>query len=112
MKKIMLIVAMLALIAFAVTPAIAQFSQDGEQDADSGELNQVSGADQSGDNSTQCVGSQLVGNTGNAQSSSQLLQYGSEGDVDVEDSGSSISVDPSSGTECSQSVNQTAVAEG
>jgi hypothetical protein len=112
MKKLMLIVAMLAMVAFAVTPAIAQFSQDSDQDADSVELSQDASAVQSGDNSNQCVGSQLVGNTGNAQSSSQFLQYGSEGDVEVEDSGSSVDVSPSNGTECSQSVNQTATAKG
>src|SRR5215212_6445071 len=104
---------MLALVAFAAMPGIAQVSQESDQDADSGDLNQSSEVVQSGDNSVQCVGEQLVGNTGNAQSSTQVLQYGSVADeIDLDDVGSSIDVSPSNSTECDGSVNQSAVANG
>src|SRR5829696_8771825 len=42
-------------------------SQESEQEAESGELNQSFNVSQTGDNSTQCAGIQGVGNTGNAQ---------------------------------------------
>src|SRR5215212_4486695 len=82
LKKILLIGALLAMLALAAIPALAQVSQENEQDAESGDLNQSSEVTQSGDNSVQCVGEQLVGNTGNAQTSTQVLQYGSEGDFE------------------------------
>src|SRR5215212_8314936 len=113
MKKGILILAMLGMLVFALTPVIAQVSQDNEQDADSGELNQASEVVGSGDNSNQCAGVQQVGNTGNAQTSTSVLQYGSDaGDFEFDEVGSSIDVSPSNGVECSQSVNQLAVAEG
>ena len=112
MKKGILLLAMLAMLAFALTPVIAQVSQENDQDADSGDLNQASEVVNSGDNSTQCAGVQQVGNTGNAQSSTSVLQYGSEGDFEFDEVGSSIDVSPSNGVECEQSVNQLAVAEG
>lgn len=116
MKKIVLLLAMLGLVALAAMPAIASqgsVSQNSEQDAESGDLNQSSEVSQSGDNSVQCVGEQLVGNTGNAQTSTQILQYGSVADdIDLEDVGSSIDVSPSNSTECNGSVNQSAVADG
>jgi hypothetical protein len=109
-KKLMLVAAMLAMVALAALPVLAQVSQDNEQDADSGDLKQSESVSQSGDNSVQCVGSQQVGNTGNAQSSLSVLQYGSEGDVDADDVGSSIDVSPSNSTECDGAVTQLAEA--
>jgi hypothetical protein len=109
MKKLMLLGAVLAMLMIAVAPAFAQFSQDSDQDADSGDVKQSFNVENSGDNSNQCAGIQGVGNTGNAQNSANLLQYGSEGDVDFEGS-SSVDVSPSNSTECSQSVYQNAEA--
>ena len=113
MRKVVLVLAMLAMVALAAMPVIAQVSQESEQDAESGDLNQSSEVSQSGDNSVQCVGEQLAGNTGNAQSSTQILQYGSSADdVDLEDVGSSIDVSPVNSTDCDGSVNQSAIANG
>lgn len=112
MRKIILLVAILAMLLVALAPALAQVSQEQNQDADSGDLNQSSNIVGGGDNSNQCVGLQQAGNTGNAQSQVGVLQYGSEGDVSVKDSGSSIEVSPSNETSCTQSVNQTATATG
>src|SRR5215212_2676402 len=112
MKKGILILAMLGMLVFALTPVIAQVSQDNEQDADSGELHQASEVVNSGDNSNQCAGVQQVGNTGNAQTSTSVLQYGSEGDFEFDEVGSSVDVSPVNGVDCSQSVNQLAIAEG
>ena len=79
MKKLMLLAALLAMLIVAAVPAIAQIGQEVEQESESGELDQSAESSQTGDNSTQCVNDQLVGNTGNAQSQNQAIQYASDG---------------------------------
>ena len=113
MKKVMLLAALLAMLIVAAIPAIAQVSQETEQDAESGELNQSSSATQEGDNSIQCVNDQLTGNTGNAQSNNNVLQYASEGSPSP--SGvATIEVNPNEDVEevfvCEAQVNQAASA--
>jgi hypothetical protein len=113
MKKLMLLAALLAMVVVAAVPAIAQVAtQEGEQDADSGDLNQSVNITGGGDNSNQCVGAQVAGNTGNAQNQTQLIQYASEGEFEFEDSGSTITVSPVNTTSCDQQVNQAASASG
>jgi hypothetical protein len=113
MKKLMLLVALLAMLALAAVPAIAQIGQETEQDAESGDLSQNFSVTGSGDNSTQCAGIQGVGNTGNAQNLTDVLQYGSTADdFEFEDVGSTITVSPTNSTTCDQQVNQAATASG
>ncbi len=81
MKKLMLLAALLAMIAVAAIPAIAQVTQEGEQEGESADLDQSVSGSQEGDNSIQCSNPQLTGNTGNAQSLNQGIQYASEGSV-------------------------------
>jgi hypothetical protein len=93
-----------------VVPAV---SQDFEQRAESGDVNQSFNVSNTGDNSNQCAGIQGVANTGNAQNQIGVIQYGSEADdFDFEDSGASITVSPSNTTSCEQQVNQAATASG
>src|SRR5919205_1987655 len=113
MKKLMLLVALLAMLALAAVPAIAQISQESEQEGESGDLDQSFTVTSSGDNSNQCVGIQGVGNTGNAQNLTDVLQYGSTADeFEFEEVGSSIDVSPANSTECTSEVNQAASASG
>jgi|SRR5829696_858465 len=113
MKKLMLLAALLAMLAVAAIPAIAQISQEDEQEGESGELDQSFEVTGSGDNSTQCVGIQGVGNTGNAQNLTDVLQYGSTADdFEFEEVGSTITVSPTNETTCDQQVNQAATAAG
>ncbi len=79
MKKVMMLAALLAMLVVAAVPAIAQVTQDFEQDTSSGDLDQSSENSVTGDNSTQCVGDQLNGNTGNLQNEAVVLQYASSG---------------------------------
>ncbi len=79
MKKVMLLAALLAMLVVAAVPAIAQVTQEFEQETDSGDLDQSSAATVEGDNSTQCIGDQLNGNTGNLQSEGGVIQYASSG---------------------------------
>jgi hypothetical protein len=113
MKKLVLLAALLAMLAVAAVPAIAQISQETEQDAESGELDQSFTVTGSGDNSNQCVGIQGVGNTGNSQNVTDVLQYGSTADeFEFEEVGSTITVSPTNTTTCDQQVNQAASASG
>jgi hypothetical protein len=130
MKKLMLIAAILAMVIVAAVPVLAQggdrnhnhhhfFNHDGggvtqesEQDADSGDLNQSFNVTGGGANSNQCVGGQVVGNTGNAQNQIGVIQYASEGEFEFDDTGASIDVSPTNTTSCDQQVNQAASASG
>ncbi len=86
-------------------------TQDFEQEAESGYVDQSFDVSGTGDNSNQSVGIQGVTNTGNAQNQIGIVQYGSEADdFSFEDSGSSINVSPSNSTTCDQQVNQAATA--
>ena len=111
MKKLMLLAALLAMLIVAVVPAIAQVSQEGEQETESGEVSQDFSATSEGDNSSQCAGIQGVGQTGNAQNQTNLIQYGSESDdFEFDEVGSTITSSPANTTECTQQVNQAASA--
>jgi Tfp pilus assembly protein FimT len=113
MKKLMLIAAILAMVIVAAVPAIAQISQENEQDADSGDIDQSFNVTGGGANSNQCVGVQGAANTGNAQNQIGLIQYASEADdFEFEDVGASIDVSPTNTTSCTQQVNQAASASG
>jgi hypothetical protein len=111
MRKLMLLAAVLAMALIAVVPALAQVTQDAEQEADSGDLDQTFTVTGGGDNSNQCVGAQVVGNTGNAQNQIDIIQYDSEADdFEFEEVGSDIDLSPTNTTECTQAVNQAASA--
>ena len=113
MKKLMLLAALLAMVAVAAIPAIAQVTQEEEQEGESAELNQSFTVTSEGDNSNQCANIQGVGNTGNTQNLTDILQYGSTADeFEFEEVGSSIDVSPENSTTCDQQVNQAASASG
>src|SRR5215203_1729122 len=115
MRKLMMLAAMLAVLAVAAIPAIAQVTQEGEQEGESAELNQTSSQTQSGDNSISCVNDQLTGNTGNAQTLNQALEYGSEGSPSPSGS-STITLTPNEDVQdvftCTPMVQQAASASG
>ncbi len=113
MKKLMLLAAVLAMVIVAAVPAIAQIGQEGEQETESGEVDQSFEVAGSGDNSNQCAGISGVANTGNAQNQLDLIQYGSiADDFEFDEVGSSVDVSPSNTTTCDQQVNQAASASG
>ena len=113
MKKLMLLAALLAMLALAAVPVIAQVTQEDEQEGESGELDQSFEVTGSGDNSSQCANIQGIGNTGNAQNITDILQYGSTADeFEFEEVGSDITVSPTNTTDCTGEVNQAASASG
>ena len=116
MKKLMLLAALLAMLAVAAIPAIAQVTQEGEQEAESGDLDQASESSVSGDNSIQCSNDQLTGNTGNAQSLNQAIEYASGGGASPSGN-AEITLNPNEDVNgdiftCTANVEQAASASG
>ena len=90
-----------------------ELTQETEQEAESGDVDQSFEVTGGGDNSNQCAGVQGVANTGNPQNVTDLLQALSEADdFEFEEVGSDITVGPESPTTCDQQVNQAASASG
>src|ERR687893_1199115 len=90
-----------------------EFDQDVEQEAESGDVDQSFTVTSEGDNSNQCVGTQGVANTGNAQNVIDLTQVDGEADdFEFDEVDSSIEVSPTNTTECTNEVNQAATATG
>src|SRR5918996_6129777 len=88
-----------------------ELDQDVEQEAESGDVDQSFDLSQTGDNSNQCVSTQGVATTGNAQNVIDLVQVGGDADdLEFDDVGSSITVSPSSTTDSVQRINQSASA--
>jgi hypothetical protein len=91
-----------------VVPAI---TQDFDQEAESGDVDQSFDVSNTGDNSNQTVGIQGVANTGNAQNQIGIIQSGSDADdFEFDDVGSSIEVSPTNTTSSDQDVDQAASA--
>ena len=110
MKKLMMLAAMLALLLLAAIPALAQISEEVEQEIDNtGAVTLNTNVTSSGDNGNQCVAPLQFGNTGNTQNFQGFLQYNSTAD-DIEFSGSSFTFTPSLTNTCEQTVQQAAAA--
>jgi hypothetical protein len=123
LKRLLLLVAMAAMVLVLAVPAIAGGTNTGnsqnsvdqgtEQDAESGEVNQSFESSSSGDNSNQCLGISFVTNTGNAQNAIDLIQDDSTADeFEFDEVSSDITVDGTNETTCDQQVNQAASASG
>ena len=115
MRKFTLLAALLAMamVLMAALPAIAQVTQEEEQEGESADINQDFSVTSEGDNSNQCAGIQGASNTGNSQNVIDLIQYAGEvDDIEFEEVGSSLDVSPSNTTECTSEVNQAASASG
>jgi hypothetical protein len=124
-----LILALVLLASGFTVPAAAQTDLESEQDAESGESDESAEVLNEGDNSNQCVGVQPVSNTGNAitdldiilqlptgeqeirrHDTQAFLDLIDELDLDLEDIGSTIELDPEQAVECAQAVDQAATA--
>jgi hypothetical protein len=115
LRKFMIMAMMLAMTLAVAIPALAQVGQEGEQETESGDISQESSATQEGDNSIQCVNDQLVGNTGNAQTQNQAIQYASDGSPSPSGN-AEITLTPNEDVDevysCTAEVNQAASASG
>ena len=123
-----LILALVLLASRFAVPAAAQTDLESEQDVESGVIDQLGEILNSGDNANQCVGLQPVSNSGNALTAVDIiiqlptgqdvkrldiqavLDLIDELDLELEDLGSSIEMDPEQAVECAQAVEQAATA--
>ncbi len=110
MKKLMLLVAMLAMVLAVAVPAIAQVaSQEQEQEVESGDVESTFEVSNEGDNSNLCPAALQFSNTGNLQNAQGFAQYQTETD-DIEFAGSEFVFEPAVEVTCDQSIEQAAAA--
>jgi hypothetical protein len=125
--RLALILALVLLASFTI-PAVAQTDQESDQEGESGDTDQWGEVLGSGDNANQCVAVQPVSNTGNALTDIDIIidyptgqaakrfniqdfiDLADELDLDLEDIGSTITLDPEQAVDCAQAVNQAATA--
>jgi hypothetical protein len=110
-KWVAVLAAMLAIVLILALPAMGQVTEETEQEAESGEIDQSFEVAGDGSNSNQCASIQGVPNTGNSQNVIDLIQYESiTDDFEFEEVGSTVDVSPTNTTTCDQQVNQAASA--
>ena len=115
MKKLMLVVAMLAIVLVAAAPAIAQVAQGfSERRITSGSATPKVEIKNSGDNVDLCAAPQQIAQTGNVANEQGVVQYFSTAD-DLDFTGSSLTVgtanEPATLTAtCTQTIEQAAAA--
>ena len=117
LRKFMIMAMVLAMTLVVAIPALAQVSQEKEQETESGDVDQSFEATSEGDNSSQCANVQGTAQTGNSQNQLDLVQYESEADdFEFEEVGSTITVNPNEDVDevysCTTQVNQAASASG
>jgi hypothetical protein len=102
--------AMLTIVVVAAVPAIAQVSQEfSERRITSGSASPKVAISNSGNNVNLCPTAQQVAQTGNVANEQGVTQYDTETD-DIDFSGSSITIEPSTTAECTQTMEQSAAA--
>jgi hypothetical protein len=115
-KKLLVLVAMGALVLVLAVPAIAvngAVEQKPEQEAESGKADQAFEVSGSGDSSNQCAGIQGEAQTGNAQNEIVLTEYRSRTEeFNFEEVRSDITADGTNDTRCEQGVDEAASASG
>ena len=117
LKKLMMVAMILAMVLAVAIPAMAQVGQEGEQETESGDVDQDFSVTSEGDNSSQCANVQGTAQTGNSQNQLDLLQYVSEADdFEFDEVGSTLTVNPNEDVDdvytCTTQVNQAASASG
>ena len=110
MKKLMLLVAMLALVLVAAAPVIAQVGNEfDDQELESGEIGTETELAIDGNNNNQCAGLLQFGQTGNFPNQQGTSQYDNP-HFDQEFAGPDIEFAPDNATEFEQAVQQAAAA--
>ncbi len=110
MKKLMLLVAMLALVLVAAAPVIAQVANEfDDQEFESGGIETATELAIDGNNNNQCAGLLQFGQTGNFGNEQGTVQY-DQGEFEQEFEGPETEFGPENETACEQAVQQAAAA--
>ena len=118
MKKLMLVMAMLAVVLVAAVPAIAQNTgiepsiaqKFSESSVKSGPATPKVQIKNDGNNVNECGPAQQIAQTGNVANQQGVDQYDlTQGDVDF--GGSSVTITPAETSDCTQTTSQAAAAK-
>ncbi len=110
MRKLILIVAMMAVLALVAAPVLAQVGFEiGDTENESGEIETENAFEIEGNNNNACLGQLQFGQTGNFTNQQGVLQYASDAD-DLEFGAGELEFAPENETACEQAVQQAAAA--
>ncbi len=110
MRRIMVVLSLVALALVAVAPAMAQVSQGfSEEDVESGGVAPTVEISNAGNNVNMCPVIHQSANSGNVQNEQGVAQY-ETGVDDIGFGGSSITFETESAGECVQTIEQAAAA--
>jgi hypothetical protein len=110
MKKLMLLVAVLAMMMLAAAPVIAQVGNAfDDQEFESGDIETETDISIEGNNNNQCVGALQFGQTGNFGNQQGTSQYDNP-ESEQEFEGGEFEFAPENETACEQAVQQAAAA--
>ncbi|HZY56236.1 MAG TPA: hypothetical protein VFE09_00390 [Rubrobacteraceae bacterium] len=110
MRRMMVILAVLAIALVAVAPAMAQVSQEFEQDdVESGDVEPSVEISNAGNNVNLCPTVLQSANSGNVQNAQGVVQY-ETGVDDIEFEGSNITFETEASGECVQTIEQAAAS--
>src|SRR5918997_3361802 len=112
MKKLIVLVAILAMVLVAAAPVIAQSNEFDDQEFESGGIETETSLSIEGNNNNQCAGLLQFGQTGNFANEQGTSQYdiGPDAEFEQEFAGPEIEFGPENATECEQAVQQSAAA--
>ncbi len=110
MRRIMVVLSLVAIVVVAAAPAVAQVSQGfSEEDVESGGVSPVTEITNSGNNVNLCPTVHQSANSGNVQNEQGVVQY-ETGVDDIEFEGSTITFEVAAEGECTQTIEQAASA--
>jgi hypothetical protein len=109
-RKLVLVVAMLAIVVVAAAPVIAQSQGFSERRITSGKASPSVAVSNKGDNVNLCPSVQQTANTGQVANEQGTVQFESKAD-DIDFSGSEETITPSETAGCTQTISQAAAAK-
>ncbi len=110
MRRIMVVLSLVAIALVAVAPAMAQLEHEfSQEDVESGDVEPVVEISNAGNNVNLCPTVLQSANSGNVQNQQGVVQYQDEVD-DIEFEGSNITFEVAAEGECVQTIEQAAAA--
>ena len=110
MRRIMVVLSLVAIALVAVAPAMAQVGQGfSQEDVESGDVEPTVEISNAGNNVNLCTTVLQSANSGNVQNQQGVVQYETEVD-DIGFGGSNITIASESAGECVQTIEQAAAA--
>ncbi len=110
MRRIMIVLSLVAIALVAIAPAMAQVSHEfSQEDVESGGVEPVVEITNSGNNANICPTVLQSANSGNVQNQQGVAQY-QVGVDDIEFEGSTITFEVAAEGECVQTIEQAAAA--